>query len=192
MVLPDHTKFDMQVTSICKIFDTVAFILFFLSTLTLLYVQGLKFDRAAIVCMVGYLASLFVHLLIAYLSGFKSSVVNPVQTLLQVLIWCTLIFFTFEIKKVKMKLSVTTSAEFLSLYGKLHREYFVTAGLMAIACIHGAWRFTLQILKYSFNDVFLRVRTPLNIFDLALSSVKLAADVYVLSSFAILMAFFVR
>ena len=113
MVLPDHSAFDQQVASLCKILDTANFSLFLLASSLLLYALNFKLDRAALVCLVGYLASFFVHLLIAYLSRFQSRVVNvnPVQTLLQVLIWCTLIFFTFEIKKVKMMLSVTTGAE---------------------------------------------------------------------------------
>lgn len=88
-----------------------------------------------------------------------------------------------------MKLSVINSADFRLLQVKLDHENKVAAALIAITCLHGAWRISYQILSYSFDD--LPIKTTLNSFDLALSTVKFFADAYILTLFALLFSYFV-
>ena len=96
-----------EVLDTLQIFQsTFTFIVLLLATGYTMCALKFRLDRAALVCMTAYLGNLMVKMLMALSRTFQVSVAYPVNIALHTVIWCSLIFFTFDINKVKVKLSL--------------------------------------------------------------------------------------
>ena len=71
----------------------------------------------------------------------------PVNMALNATIWCSLIFFTFDINKVKVKLSLRQFADFMALKQTLMYYMKVEVFMIGYTYLHCAWKIAYMSMK---------------------------------------------